>query len=282
METPARVLVICSQNSARSQMAEAFFRHYASDLIEVFSAGLNPAPVHPLAIQVMEEVGLNISGAQSKSIRTFLGKTAFHTVIAVCPEADRQCPAFFPGALQLLSWPFEDPAAFEGTIVEQLKHFRIIRDQIQRKVWRWTLTRRLSMGRPLKVLFLCTHNSARSQMAEAFLHTMFGDCYEAFSAGVEPGVLNDHVVRSMAELDLDISRHRAKGTEAFSGETFDFIVTVCDHAKDACPYFPGNAIRLHWSFPDPSQFTGTQEQILDQIRPIRDEIKHRIVENFGC
>lgn len=282
METPNRILIICSHNSARSQMAEAFFRQYASDLFEVHSAGLNPAPVHPLAIQVMGEIGIDISEAHSKSIRTFMGKMSFHTVITVCPEADRQCPAFFPGALQFVSWPFEDPALFEGTHDEQIDNFRNIRDQIRNNVWRWTLDRRLSMGRPLRVLFLCTHNSARSQMAEAFLQTMFGDCYEAFSAGVEPGLLNAHVVRSMKEIDIDISTRRAKGLEEYLSEDFDFIVTVCDRARDACPYFPGSAIRLHWSLPDPSLLQGTPEEILMQIRPIRDEIKSRIVDTFGC
>ncbi len=276
-----RILIICSHNSARSQMAEAFFRQYASDLFEVHSAGLDPVSVHPLAIQAMAEIGIDISTAHAKSIRTFMGKMSFHTVITVCPEADRQCPAFFPGALQFVSWPFEDPAAFVGTPDEQLAHFRNVRDQIQAKVWRWALNYRLSQGRRLKVLFVCTHNSARSQMAEAFLEIMFGDAYEVFSAGVEPGVLNPNVVKSMAELDVDISARHAKGVELYLADNFDFIVTVCDRAQDTCPYFPGGAVRLHWSFPDPSQIQGTLEEILEQIRPIRDEIKLRIVNVFG-
>ena len=132
------------------------------------------------------------------------------------------------------------------------------------------------------VLFLCTHNSARSQMAESLMNTMLGDLYEAHSAGIEPGWLNPYVVRAMAELDLEISGNRVKSVDEFSGQEFDYVVTVCDKAGEACPYFPGAKTLLHQAFEDPSQFTGTDEEIMDQVATVRDRIRRWLVQTFPC
>ncbi len=123
-----------------------------------------------------------------------------------------------------------------------------------------------------RVLFICTHNSARSQMAEGFLNALKGDRYEAYSAGIEPGRINPYAVKAMAEVGIDISTHRSKSIEEFRGENFDYVVTVCDHAKEACPFFPGERI-LHKGFKDPSEFKGTEDEILEKVRDVRDEIK---------
>lgn len=133
-----------------------------------------------------------------------------------------------------------------------------------------------------KVLFVCVHNSARSQMAEAFLNQLAGDEFQAESAGLEPGTLNPIVVEVMKEIDIDISGNQTKNVFDFfkAGHFFNFIITVCDKANDErCPIFPGITRRINWSFSDPASFTGTPEEKLAQTRIVRDEIKTRI-ENF--
>ncbi len=131
-----------------------------------------------------------------------------------------------------------------------------------------------------RVLFVCVHNSARSQMAEAFLNTLAGDRFEAVSAGLEPGTLNSLVVEAMKEIDIDISRNQTKSAfDLFKkGELFSYVVTVCDAANaEMCPLFPGLlTAQIHWSFANPLTFTGTYEEKLAQIRVLRDTIKEKI------
>lgn len=132
-----------------------------------------------------------------------------------------------------------------------------------------------------RVLFVCIHNSARSQMAEAFLNNMVGDRFEAESAGIEPGALNPIAVEVMKEVGIDISQNKTKGVFEFvkKGKLFHYVITVCDEASaKGCPVFPGLAKRLHWSFHDPSTFEGTYEERLEKTRKVRDEIKNRIIE----
>jgi len=133
-----------------------------------------------------------------------------------------------------------------------------------------------------KVLFVCVHNSARSQMAEAWANHLCGDFFEAQSAGLEPGTLNPLVVEVMKEKGIDISSKSTQGVSELikRGETFSYVITVCDGASaEKCPIFPGLSQRLHWNFPDPSKATGTKEEKLAQIRTVRDAIKARI-ENW--
>ena len=130
-----------------------------------------------------------------------------------------------------------------------------------------------------RVLFICIHNSARSQMAEAWLNNICGGEFEAQSAGLEPGTLNPLVVEAMAEVGIDISK---KGTQSVfdvwkSGQLFAYVVTVCDESSaEKCPIFPGPATRLHWSFPDPSALTGTHAEKLAAVGKIRDQIRAQI------
>jgi len=131
-----------------------------------------------------------------------------------------------------------------------------------------------------KVLFICTHNSARSQMAEGFLNALYGDRYEGFSAGIEPTRVNSYAVKAMMETGIDISTHRSKSIEDFRGKNFNYVVTVCNHAKETCPFFPGEKI-LHKNFKDPSDFKGTKDEILKEVRRVRDEIKDWIEITFG-
>lgn len=135
---------------------------------------------------------------------------------------------------------------------------------------------RSAMSDRTRVLFLCVHNSARSQMAEGLLTAWGGDRFEAQSAGSETTEVRPLAVRAMAELGIDISDHRSKTTDAFSGQLFDYVVTVCDDAKEACPYFPGAIQRLNWSFDDPSSAAGSEAERLAVFRRVRDEIAVRI------
>lgn len=132
-----RVLFLCTGNSARSQMAEAFLRKYAGDRFEVHSAGLEPKGINPYTIRVMEEVGIDLSGHRSKGVNEYLGKVLFHYLITVCDDADKNCPTTWPGVNQRLHWSFEDPAAFEGTEEEKLAKFREIRDKIEARILEW-------------------------------------------------------------------------------------------------------------------------------------------------
>ncbi len=122
-----------------------------------------------------------------------------------------------------------------------------------------------------KVLFLCTHNSARSQMAEGLLNALKGDIYEAYSAGVEPTTLDPEAVKAMAEIGIDISGQRSKGLEEVSGVEFDTVVTVCDAARESCPIFFGARSSIHQSFDDPATFQGGARSAA--FRRVRDEIK---------
>ena len=130
-----------------------------------------------------------------------------------------------------------------------------------------------------RVLFICIHNSARSQMAEAFLKRLGGDRFEVESAGIEPGKLNPYVVEVMKEVGIDISGNKTKDVFGFikDGTRFNYVVTVCDETSaERCPIFPGITQRLHWSFPDPSALDGTDEEKLREIRNIRDAIKVKV------
>lgn len=131
------------------------------------------------------------------------------------------------------------------------------------------------MRRP-RVLFLCTHNSARSQMAEGFLRAMAGDRFEVGSAGTEKTSVNPLAIRVMAERGIDISGQTSKLYSDL--ESWDCLITVCDDANERCPWVPGSVERLHWSFPDPSRVTGTAEERLVVFRRVRDQIQERLTD----
>ena len=131
-----------------------------------------------------------------------------------------------------------------------------------------------------RVLFLCTHNSARSQMAEGLLRHLAGDRFEVASAGTEATSVRPEAIEAMAELGVDISGQSSKTLERYLEEPFDQVVTVCDDANEACPVFPGAKSRLHWSFRDPSRVEGSEEERLEVYRKVRDEIQGRIREEL--
>ena len=127
-----------------------------------------------------------------------------------------------------------------------------------------------------RVLFLCTHNSARGQMAEGLLRALGGEHFEAFSAGTEATRVRPLAVRAMAELVIDISGQESKTLERYLDKSFDQVITVCDQANEACPVFFGARERMHWSFPDPSKGVGSEEEQLAVYRQVRDAIRERI------
>jgi arsenate reductase (thioredoxin) len=136
-EKKTNVLFLCTGNSARSQMAEAFLRKYAGDRFEVFSAGLKPSTINPFTIRVMEEIDFDMAGHHAKSVRDFLGWSNFATIITVCAKAEENCPSTFPGKPSKLAWAFEDPAAFEGSDEAKLEKFRVVRNHIDAKIQDW-------------------------------------------------------------------------------------------------------------------------------------------------
>jgi arsenate reductase len=127
-----------------------------------------------------------------------------------------------------------------------------------------------------RVLFLCTHNSARSQMAEGLLRDLAGDRFEAHSAGTEATHVRPLAIRAMGEIGVDISAQESKTLERYLSEPFDYVITVCDDANEACPFFPGARERLHWSFEDPSRAEGSEEERLAVFRSVRDRIRDRV------
>ena len=129
-----------------------------------------------------------------------------------------------------------------------------------------------------RVLILCTGNSARSQMAEGLVGRMAGDRFEVLSAGVEPSYVRPQAIEVMREIGIDISKHRSKSVDEFDGEKFDYVITVCDNARQRCPVFPGKTERIHWSFDDPAKAEGDEKNVLAVFRRVRDEIESRLRE----
>ena len=133
----AKVLFLCTGNSARSQMAEAFLREYGGEWFEAYSAGTEPKGIHPDTNRVMEEIGISLSGQQSKHVKEYMGKVHFGYLITLCGEAEESCPTTFPGIGRRLRWSFEDPSAFVGSEGEKLAKFREVRDGIEQQIKTW-------------------------------------------------------------------------------------------------------------------------------------------------
>jgi arsenate reductase len=124
-----------------------------------------------------------------------------------------------------------------------------------------------------KILVLCTGNSCRSQIAEGYLRHFAGEKAEVYSAGVETHGVNPKAIATMKEDGIDISNHTSNNIDEYSTIAFDFVITVCDNAKERCPYFPTNAVKFHYNFPDPAKATGTEEEIMEQFQQVRQLIK---------
>ena len=133
----AKVLFMCTGNSARSQIAEALLKKYAGDKFDVYSAGLEPKDINPYTKQALQEIGISLEGHYAKHVREYMGKLKFRYLITVCSDAEEKCPATFHGISHRLHWSFEDPAAFVGSDEEKLQKFRDVRDQIDQQIKNW-------------------------------------------------------------------------------------------------------------------------------------------------
>ena len=129
-----------------------------------------------------------------------------------------------------------------------------------------------------KVLFLCTHNSCRSQMAEGIVNHDLGDTFEAFSAGTEATSVNRKAIEVVKEIGIDLSGHHSKVMDEFAGEQFDYVITLCGDANEKCPLFFGGVRRIHLGFSDPSRMIGSDEDVMKEFRKVRDEIRQKLVE----
>jgi arsenate reductase len=129
-----------------------------------------------------------------------------------------------------------------------------------------------------RILFLCTHNSCRSQMAEGLINHDLGDRFQAFSAGTEATRVNPLASQVLSELGIDISSHRSKALDEFAGEQFDYVITLCGSANEQCPLFVGGVERIHIGFDDPSRLPGTPEEVLPEFRRVRNEIRHKLTD----
>lgn len=200
------------------------------------------------------------------------GKLVYYAV-AADPWVAQVLPAARVGTVDEREWP---------TVRDRLRWRLEIRSDDQCVVtYRHVRREEETMKDKDRVLFVCVHNSARSQMAEEFLRRAAGDEFEVESAGLEPGELNPYVVRVLAEEGIDISTKRTRDVfDVYrSGKTFSYVMTVCSReAEEKCPIFPGPAVRINWPFPDPSAFSGSDEEIMARTREVRDEIKAKINE----
>jgi|HubBroStandDraft_2_1064218.scaffolds.fasta_scaffold66952_3 arsenate reductase len=260
------VLFVCRHNTGRSQMAEAYLRHFAGEAVEVASAGSTPGEkIEPVVVLAMAEVGIDVSAAQTKLIEKGVADRADLVITMGCDvHGVRRVDD---------DWDIPDPKG------QSLSRVREIRDMIKHKARE--LASSLKQGTTMKrrVLFVCVRNAARSQMAEAFLNSICPDEFEAASAGLEPGELDPLAVEVMHEVGIDISRNQTKSVfDLFkTGKLFAYVVTVCDEASaERCPIFPGVTKRLHWSFADPAALRGSWDERLAQARIIRDQIHDRI------
>jgi len=299
-QSPLRVLFLCTHNSARSQMAEGLLRHLGGAGVEVFSAGNQPATVHPHAIRAMAELGIDISRQRAKHMDEFSGQS-FDLVITVCDRVRENCPAF-PNDPERVHWSIPDPLAADantdGTLPDQAPVdayplFATVAQELRTRVTYLLLalpnrgeksphsshSDRQGRGAKSKVLFLCTGNSARSQMAEAFMRKYAGDRYEVHSAGLNPKGMNPYTIRVMAEVGLALSGQWSKDVSEYLGRTnFAYLFTVCARGEADCPtsFLNSGGERIEWDFADPVAFVGTEEETLAKFRAIRDQIDHQI------
>jgi len=297
---PQRVLFLCTHNSARSQIAEGLLRHLGGAAVTVFSAGTQPATVHPQAIRAMADLGIDISEQRSKHMDEFHGQS-FDLIITVCDRVREECP-LFPDDPAQVHWSIPDPLAADSddndalfAQVAQELRTRIIylllamqnKDEaaqpeaVQPKAaTKSNREERQETAVKTKVLFLCTGNSARSQMAEALLTKYAGDRYQVQSAGLAPKAkINPYTVRVMQEIGIDLADKRCTDVSEYLGRTnCAYLFTVCARSELDCPssFLNFGGERIEWDFEDPVQFEGSDEAKLAKFRAVRDQIDQHI------
>ncbi len=265
------VLFACVHNAGRSQMAAAFFNELADPTrASAISAGTDPGErVHPGVVDAMRELGCELANVKPRKLTDELAARASLLITMGCGEA---CP-FVPG-LERQDWALQDPKGQSADAV------RRIRDEIRQRVARLVAERNWDRETATRqrVLFLCSGNSARSQMAEVLLRHHAGDRFDVRSAGLVPRDIHSltHVV--LQEVGLDTRGLRPKGIKELMGkEKFQYAIIVCPNAAEQCPHvFPFALRTLTWPFEDPAAFSGTEEEQLEKFREVRDSIDDRI------
>ncbi len=277
-----KVVFACVHNAGRSQMAAAFFNSLADPLkARAVSAGTAPADrIHPEVVEVMREVGLDLAGVQPRKLSLELVEGAELLVTMGCGD---QCPSVRVHRRD--DWPLEDPKGKARDAV------RAIREAVRAKVealiesegWKPNDAPEEEKARWDKggVLFLCTGNSARSQMAEALLRKHAGHRFEAHSAGLSPAIaVHPLTLRVLRELGLETGSLYPKGAGGFLGRvSIRYAIIVCDQAAKECPHvYPFGLQTLYWPFEDPAAFEGSAEERLQKFREVRDLIQARILD----
>lgn len=285
--TPLRVLFLCTHNSARSQMAEGLLRALGGNAVDVYSAGNQPSVVHPYAIRAMAEVGIDISQQRSKHLDELRGQS-FDLIITVCDRVREYCP-IFPGDPECIHWSIRDPITTAQA--DDYPLFVAAAREIRTRITYLLLTlhngernaqrpSRLHATKP-KVLFVCTNNAARSQMAEALLRKYAGHRYEIYSAGLEPTTIDPAVIQVMQEMGVDVAGQRAKPLFDYLGHVkFDYLFTVCARSERECPaaLLKSGGEQVAWYFEDPVALTEAGETRIAKFREVRDKIGHQLRE----
>ncbi len=296
----ARVLFLCTHNSVRSQMAQGLLHALAPEHYSAFSAGTHPSQVHPLAVKVMAELGINILPQGVHQLQDYVGQS-FDLVVTVCDSAAEECPAF-PGAAHQLHWSFADPSLARGDEAQRLSAFRHTRDLILVRLRQWlresgytpepNMTPVVSIDSPQAVaanidhaevaalraatpehvLVLGTNNAVGSQITEAWIRFLGGMSFEVVSAGTHPTVLHPLTIQVMGERGIDISQQNAKSVVEFLDHPFDVVITVGEHPTEVVPDFAGPALRVSWSILDPLTVEGDAHERLRAFRDVRDAL----------
>lgn len=274
---PLRVLFLCTKNSARSQMAEAFLVQAGGAGFEVASAGAIPAmEVDPLTFEALDVLGVDWRAHRPKGYDA-VQDTEWDVVITVCDQARALCP-ILPGRPVYAHWSLRDPVEAHGTPAERLPVFlstaRRIRECVQRFVDVADAAR--GGGRdtppeaagvtecfddepgpgPMRVLFLCTANSARSQIAEALMVRRAAERAVVASAGSHPAAsVRPEAVEALGAIGIDWSDRRPKSVDAVLDQPWDLVITLCDRTRETCPALPNRPVFAHWGVPDPSDVT---------------------------
>lgn len=299
-----KILFLCTGNSARSIMAEYLMRKIDPKRFESFSAGANPkGAVNSYALRVLKDsYHIDAADAHSKSWEEYISAgTRFDFVITLCEKAKEACPAF-PSQPITAHWSSPDPAEFEGDDEATVNYFAKVALQIRRRIdlfcslpfekldglrlqqmtteighkekLQESNSRMIPKSTKPTVLILCTGNSCRSHLAEGILRKAAGDLMEVHSAGSNPaGYVHPKAIQVLQEIGIDISNHISKHMNEFLDRDVTTVITVCGNADHACPMFPGQVNRHHWGFEDPAHATGTEEEVLNCFRRVRDQIK---------
>jgi arsenate reductase len=306
-DTTFNVLVLCTGNSARSVMAEALFNVLGKGRFHAYSAGSHPAgAVNAFAIERCQSIGYDTSGLRSKSWDEFALPDAprMDFVITVCDQAAGEACPVWPGQPLSAHWGLPDPAVVEGSDEVKSKAFRdafvtmkrrielmlalplakldklAIQKEIKDIGTRW----REPVGETTNVLILCTHNSARSVLAEGMLNhwaARLGTTIQAFSAGSSPsGRINPHALKALNDAGVDTSDYRSKSWDEFArpdAPQMRIVITVCDQAAaEPCPYWPGSPVQVHWGYADPSN--APEEQKPQAFELTRQAIGYRMLQ----